>query len=484
MELHKTRFKGPRWELAYGSYDGVERFALGELNAAAQRCLPYVIRCAPAAGSPPGKENMILFGTAANNPLIAELTSRKLIAIPAKPQSYAIAGMASPWAPGRRVLAVAGSDPAGALYGAVDFCARFAPAATGTNPLESSADFTASEGPLVENRGIWTWGYVVYDYRRFIDNMARLKLNMLTIWNDCPPLNIAEIIPYARARGIKIILGFHWGWGLILDLSRAADREAIRKAVLDEYEKNYSRLDFDGIYFQTVTEHNDTEAGGKSLAAIVCAMVNDIAGALLERRPGLHIQFGLHATSIRENYTDLSALDPGITIVWENNGAIPFCYTVEPEYATAPEGYRTFAQTLAYCRKLATFRPGAPFGIVPKGWINIDWSNEFEHHGPFLMGERHRRYISERLAQRQPHWDKVNELWRKNNALAAEFYREMLKLSPKGMIVTALVEDGMFEERVQPSVGLFAETVWNPERDPDLILQLGENLAAEANRKL
>ena len=46
-----------------------------------------------------------------------------------------------------------------------------------------------SAAPALENRGLWTWGYVIYDYRRYLDNMARLKLNMLVVWNDCAPRN-------------------------------------------------------------------------------------------------------------------------------------------------------------------------------------------------------------------------------------------------------------------------------------------------------
>ena len=40
------------------------------------------------------------------------------------------------------------------------------------------------------------------------------------------------------------------------------------------------------------------------------------------------------------------------------------------------------------------------------------------------------------------------------------------------LTVTALVEDGVFEQAIQPSVALFAETVWNPHRDEAEILQL------------
>lgn len=41
-------------------------------------------------------------------------------------------------------------------------------------------DFELNSRPAVKNRGIWTWGHVIYDYRSFIDNMVMLKLNTAT----------------------------------------------------------------------------------------------------------------------------------------------------------------------------------------------------------------------------------------------------------------------------------------------------------------
>ena len=42
--------------------------------------------------------------------------------------------------------------------------------------------------------------------------MARLKFNELIIWNDFVPLNIREVIDYAHSYGIKVNLGYSWGW--------------------------------------------------------------------------------------------------------------------------------------------------------------------------------------------------------------------------------------------------------------------------------
>ena len=74
--------------------------------------------------------------------------------------------------------------------------------------FDALPEFSRTEAPVIENRGVWTWGYVIYDYRRFFDNMARLKMNRLAVWNDVPPINCRQFIPYAHSRGIKVILGF------------------------------------------------------------------------------------------------------------------------------------------------------------------------------------------------------------------------------------------------------------------------------------
>ena len=50
--------------------------------------------------------------------------------------------------------------------------------------------------------------------------------------------------------------------------------------------------------------------GGQRVAALACKWVNRISADLYAIKPDLHIQFGLHATSIVDDYTDLAALDP------------------------------------------------------------------------------------------------------------------------------------------------------------------------------
>jgi hypothetical protein len=81
-------------------------------------------------------------------------------------------------------------------------------------------------------------------------------------------------------------------------------------------------------------------------------------------------------------------------------------------------------------------------------------------------------YIRERCRQRQPYWDKINAMWLKHYPQAVYFYRAMLDCRPPKMTAIGLVEDGIFEERIQLSIAIFGETLWNPRREPEDILQL------------
>jgi hypothetical protein len=343
--------------------------------------------------------------------------------------------------------------------------------------FDEMPEFSISEYPRIACRGLWTWGYVIYDYRRFMDNMARLRMNTLIVWNDTPPINSPQIIACAHSRGIKIIYGFHWGWdtpGIELDNPR--HRKQIKDLVVAQYRKDYQHLDLDGIYFQTLTEHSNTKLGGRSVAAVATDWVNDIAGGLFKIKKDLYIQFGLHATSIKDDYKHLKKLDKRISIVWEDAGALPWSYEPHADFRHGgmckPAHLNTSRKALGYSKQLVNFRPGGEFAMVPKGWICIRWSEDFEHHGPFICGERHPRYIRDRLAQRQPRWDMVNALWLQHYPAAAKFYREILDKKPAGMLVAGLVEDGMFEEAIQPSVALFAQTLWNPYQSDSEILDL------------
>ena len=480
---YKPRFPGPRWHLVYGAYLGVEEFALNELQRTLQRFVPYVIEIHQAAEPLNHDANHILIGTLTNHPFIDDLSKKGLFEAPTRSEGYSSVCIRSPWNPERKLVVIAGTDAAGVLYGVIGFNKRLI-GLTPDDPkdmrqtLDTIAEFSTQEHPLVENRGIWCWGYTIYDYRRFIDNMARLKMNRLNFWNDVPPLNCKEIIAYAHSRGIKVVLGFSWGYDLsTLDPNSSSDRQTVKEDVLCQIAMHYQHLDMDAIYFQTFTETRDLESGGRPIAELATDWVNDIAGAVLNRYPEMTIEWGLHASSILSNYKYLKRLDPRIVIVWEDAGVIPYSYDPLTTNAAGeiPAMLNSPVETLEYSKKLATFRDHTEFSMVAKGWIQMRWHTESEHHGPYIMGERAAVFIRNRARERQARWDLVNTLWLQNYPEALRFFAEVRDCTSSKMSVLGLVEDGLFEEKIQLSVALFAEMLWNPHRDAKGVLKGATN---------
>ncbi len=480
---YKPRFPGPRWHLVYGSYSGVEEFALDELQKMTQRYVPYVIEIRHAAEELDRDANHILVGTAANNPRIAELAQTGAFRSPTELQGYSSTCFRSPWNAGKKAVVIAGTDAAGVLYGVVDFNKRLA-SVTPDDPkemrqtLDNLPEFSAQDAPLIENRGIWSWGYVIYDYRRFLDNMARLKMNRLVFWNDVPPVNCQHVIDYAHSRGIKVVLAFSWGYDLdTLDPTSSADRQVVKEDVLCQIGQYYQHLGMDAIHFQCFTETNNKEIGGSPIAVLARDWVNDIAHAVLDRYPEMKIEWGLQASSILENYKYLESLDPRVAIVWDDAGVIPYAY--DPATASSADDFPAMLNsptaTREYSKKLATFRDHSEFAMVAKGWIQMRWRTESEHHGPFIMGERAASFIRNRFRERQPRWDFVNNLWLQNYPEALRFYQEVRDCTSSKMTVLALIEDGLFEEKIQLSAALFAEMIWNPRRSSKDVLEQATN---------
>ena len=287
------RYPGPRWTLLYGSYQGVEEFAVSELQRMVQRCLPYVLEALPAGETPErlaqpdsrrygGRQPAYRRTRPPRARETADTPPRLLhrlleLALAAQCKVDRDRGNR------RRRRALWRGRVQQKAGGAVH--SRFEP-----GELRASFDnlpaFSLSDAPVIENRGIWSWGYVIYDYRRFFDNMARLKMNRLTVWNDRPPINCRQFIDYAHSRGVRVILGYSWGYALSkLDPTDPQHLRLIKGEVLKNYETEYRDLGMDGIYFQTFTEQSNTMIGGKSIAALACDWVNDIGRTLLERHP-------------------------------------------------------------------------------------------------------------------------------------------------------------------------------------------------------
>lgn len=460
----------PRWTILFDAFHGPQRTAVIEAQRGIQYYLPYVVNIQLAAKSDLSTlEHVLIIGKADSCPALAEVLSQRKLTPSKIPGSFVVHIGSNSLKTDTRLIAIHGADDAGVLHGVAEFLAILSKGGVALDlpgarraRIDGMFDQTVVSSPAIAERGLWTWGYVIYDYRGYLDQMVRLKLNTLTMWNDVVPVNMAEILTYAHDRGIKVHAGFHWGWGIPdLDLSKSEHRQQIHDSVIKTYLEQYADLAIDGLYFQTITEHHGQELAGRSVAAWCCDLINPIARDLWAMRPGMPIQFGLHASSIGEHYTDLEPLDPRITITWEDAGVLPF--SINPQPDNHGLGLKLDClSTLDYAKRLAKWRPASRFAMVPKGWLMLRWGVEFEHHGPFICGERQGEFICDRLQARQSEWAWKNQLWFQHFPLAAHFYRELVANSPGGMLVTALVEDALLEARIQPSVALFADMLWNP----------------------
>ena len=160
-------------------------------------------------------------------------------------------------------VTIEGFDDAGALYGALDFYDRY------VLPNEHPGDgdrfcvnffeadtlpaFSYRSAPTVRARGLWTWGHVIYDYKGYLDNMMRLKMNRIVIWNDFLPVNARDITEYAHARNIKVIWGFAWLWDTDCARFDMGSLMEESEGIFRKFEKEFDEKSLDGIYFQTFT---------------------------------------------------------------------------------------------------------------------------------------------------------------------------------------------------------------------------------------
>jgi len=325
----------------------------------------------------------------------------------------------------------------------------------GADPLKP---YHVHTEPRIAHRGLWLWGYTIYDYRRFIENMAGQKLNTLVIWNDHLPVNIADVTAYGRKYGVRTYLGFAWGWDTTQPES-ISDKylTELSDSIVSEYETKYASLDCDGIYFQSFTELGRDSIGGRLVAEAVVSLINRTSAALFEKHPDLKLLFGLHATSVRTHLDKIAKTDSRVAIVWEDCGAFPYAYL--------PEQTEEFEETLGFQEKLFGLNGGS-FGAVLKGVTCLNWETFRHLGGPYVIGRADRDYIRRRAGEKRDILRYLQALWIKN----ARYARDMIAPMPSDSIVTCLVEDGMFEEYVNYPTALYAALLWDPDRPVDDVL--------------
>ncbi len=445
--------------IIYGQFDsGVQKKAVAVLSQILMDYADQYPICFPFENDGDYTNFRCFFiGTKNNNLYIAKNSKVQLT----KPEEYCICVE-------NDTVMIEGFDDAGVLYGCVDFYNRYIIPCEFDDPEKNRGaghywrnifekpltDFMCTSAPSVKNRGIWTWGHVIYDYRGFIDNMVKLKMNTVIIWNDFVPANAKDMIAYAHSCAVKVIWGFAWGWDNGCQNLSLKTLSSQTQKIFDKFQNEFAGLPIDGIYFQSITEVDTEKIDGVSVADAVTEFVNRTADLFFTNDPNLELQFGLHATSVKNRLDMINRVDPRIRIVWEDCGAFPFSYI--------PENIHNFAETKAFTESIVNLRGvNDKFGVVTKAFTTLDWSRFRHLDGPIYLGTSSEFIQADRILRKAKDWRYFQAYWMRNGAKALEMVKTMADAKNGELVVTALVEDGMFEKNIMYPVALYAEMLWD-----------------------
>ena len=431
-----------RWKIVYDKYcPGVEK-----IYSAVQEHLPYILVCDKDVD----EEYNMIFVKIDNS-----IEGFKIIVNEAKEDNQSVE--------------IVAYDETNLLYAASDFRNVYLPYAKykngdnvydfyHNNPFfDKLRTFNYTSKPRIHHRGLWTWGHTIYDYKKYIDNMVTLKMNTVIIWNDYVPVNIDDVIEYAHKNGVKIFLGFPWGWDTKCDKNDIFDTSELTKSVVEKYKNEYLSLKCDGVYFQSFTELSGDSINGVNIAEAVTDFVNNTAQKIFELNPDLSLLFGLHATSVKSKMDVFKKVDPRIAIIWEDMGAFP--------YNNSSDFTDNFDETRKMNCLAQNLRDGG-FGAVLKGNYRLDW-NTFEHQeGPYVMGVCSDSELKRRAEAIKPLLKKIQADW----IINAKYAYELIKDFNEDAMVTILAEDGLFEEILSYPVALYAQMMWDSSENLEEIM--------------
>lgn len=451
------------WSIQYSRFEGVLRRAVElchrELGAWVLReGMEYVIPTLTVIPYPaPRTGNTVVIGRWDECELIRAHIAREDL-----PQGgYAVRVMDDPEAAGKKLVLITGEGDAEVLWGVTDFVFDFIPAAS---PRRSSVrnthdtfrrplpDYFHASAPAIKTRGIWAWGHPINDYRDYIEKMAYMRLNQLILWNDFMPINADDIIAYAHSFGIEVIWGYAWGWttncaGIDFDAL-----EALSEQIAAQFEREYAPHGVDGIYFQSFTELHAPMLHGRLIADVVTDFVNDTAARIYARHPDLKIQFGLHATSVKDHLPSLSRVDPRIEILWEDCGPAPYAYY------HAPQDEAAFAENVRVTDEMLDLRRDGISGFALKGHVVLDWTRFVHQSGPFILGEASPALIEHDREMLRPLWKIVRADWMQYGEQTWRMVRHIAAVTGGEVTLCAV---GLFAGFAPFSLAVTAECLWD-----------------------
>ena len=446
--------KQTEWKIIYTKYEGITKKAIHLLSKEAGKFLIrepevyqlYVLPCEKEGALI--SKNAFLVGCYNESTVIKQYVAPSEI----PENGFLVKVISNPYdAEGRFVILTAYSEQE-LFYATVsfldDYIPKYAPS-HGANRMPDLifdsplTECSYTESPDNKTRSIFTWGHSINDYRLYIDNMARLKFNELILWNDYIPLNIGDVIDYAHSYGIKVVLGYSWGWREIGNKTAEitdSSIEEVKEIAVREYINNYSQIPCDGIYFQSFTERKEEYVGGKLISRLVVDMVNDIAEKLWEITPNLRLIFGLHATSVQKRLDEIARIHPRMEILWEDCGEFPYDYT---SFVKCEDNYNA---TLEFTKKILELRGGKGVGLVFKGSMMLDWSKKVRQHGPYIMGENAVRIALHDRGIRANAWREYSADWMCNGDRVAQMLRFIKdnKISDVDMCLAGTFDGGNY----------------------------------------
>lgn len=417
----------PRWKIVYGTSEGPEGRAVELLTADVGEIIlrepgvyaTHVMPVYRASRDPATNGNAFVVGTLADNPVL----SRYLRPEDVPAGGYRIRTVTEQ---DRDLVLIVGDSPAAALWGTADFL-MFGMAALkpdlgnnlsyfgdvflrGGNRLgaygRTTNSYDVAKTPQTRVRSIFTWGHPIDDFRAYVRNMARLRLNRLYIWNNYPVVNAKEIVDYAHSWGIEVFWGFSWGWSTSCRDNWLRDTAELSEEILREWREVWRDVPGDGIYFQTFTECRDVPLeGGESIAMRAVRLVNRVADAMLREKPGQKIVFGLHASGVKDHLPEIAQTDRRIEILWEDTGYFPY------DAGGRGKGPQETPEGGAALTRQVLTNSDNPVGIVWKFQMIQDWTNWTYQEGPFLLGVASRKTYDDDVAIQSEIWQNFYGPW-------------------------------------------------------------------------
>lgn len=322
---------------------GIEAYTVSEAQRVFSQCEHVALNQLKTSSLPAGSDDLFVVGTAANNPVIAQLVSSGFVQLQTQQGGYSMICAPRPDNPNAWLLAVVGVDNNGTLNGLRDLEHYQMGGFSYSNGRVTATSFARQDHARIQNRGLWDWGCMAPDRKAWMEQMSRWKMNEWTVWDNYPPARMKEYVDFGHSRGIKTIAGFGLGWnpdwnytlppefdhgvsdrdpnGRYMQMcsSNTFNRQFFQTEVLKKIQNDYLPAGVDGIYFQTFTEVplcQCADCKGRTMGQLLLDFINPIVAAIKQQYPNLSVALGVHAD--HGDFSALVNLDPRCSIIWEN----------------------------------------------------------------------------------------------------------------------------------------------------------------------